>query len=115
MITFQYFKIAYDDKGYVSNLADKWLETVALEIRRHQESQRHPNIPVQEEEWPNDPGYQDLINIPNAAPTNIIDPVTREYPPREFVSSVPDTKETAPRDTESREPEVPVHQKRSRR
>ena len=46
LITFQYFNIAYDDYQYVSNLDDEWLDPEYLLSRRHQESQRHPKIPV---------------------------------------------------------------------
>ena len=48
LITFQYFKSAYDDEYYVPNLDDGWLYPSDLEDRRYQESQRHPKIPVQE-------------------------------------------------------------------
>ena len=48
LTTFQSFKSAYDDEDYVPNLTDKWLDPSALEAIRHQEDQRHPNIPVQE-------------------------------------------------------------------
>ena len=50
LITFKYFKSAYDDEEYVPNLADEWLEPSALEYISHQEDHRHPKITVQEEE-----------------------------------------------------------------
>ena len=52
-------------------------------------------IPFQEEEWPHDIVYQDLINIPNTAPTPIRDTVPRDLPPREFISSASAPRETA--------------------
>ena len=51
LITFQSLNSAYDDEEYVPNLSGGWLDPAALEARRHQGSHRHPNIPVQEEEW----------------------------------------------------------------
>ena len=48
LIAFQPFKSVYNDKDYVLNLSDEWLDTSALEARRHQESQRNSKTPVQE-------------------------------------------------------------------
>ena len=50
LITFQYFKSAYDDEEYVTNLDGECCDPEALEARRQQEPQRHPKIPVQEKE-----------------------------------------------------------------
>ena len=85
LITFQSFKSVYDDEDYFPNLVDEWLEPESLEVIRYQGAHMYPKIPVQEEEWPHDPGDQDLRHILNYQPdpTTISEPVPRESPPRE--------------------------------
>ena len=84
LITFQYLRSEYDDEYYVTNLSYEWLEPEALEARRHQEAQRNPNIPGQEEEWPHDTEEKYLGHRFNYSldPTPISDSVPREYTPR---------------------------------
>ena len=56
LIIYKSFKSEYADEYYFPNLSDKWLGGADLEVKTRQEAQRHPNVPVKDEEWNRDPG-----------------------------------------------------------
>ena len=89
------------------------MEPSDLEYRRHQGSQRHPKIPVQEEEWLHEPEDKDTRHKTNIATKPISYPFPRESPTREFIPSVSAPRETSPREIASRELAEPVTQRRS--
>ena len=106
-------KSAYADKNYVLNLAYEFLDLAYLETIRHQEAYRHSNIPVQKEEWPRDPGEQNMRHIPNTTPTTISDPVPRDSPLREFIYIYSVPREKATREMSSRYSAELLTQRRS--